>query len=131
MNFYRVPKDLLFIDDYVFYCKKEYFEKASRIAMWPGPGQTTVPIENLNKTYPDGDLFCKFERMHLVIFQMQKSLLPTCLILYSDETFELITFGFSIKTTVYRKFKEIARRIEADKIVNILFVTEMYTYDIH
>lgn len=129
MNFYRVPKDLLFIDDYVFYCKKEYFEKASRVALWPGPAQTRVPIENLSKMYPDGNLFSKFQLMHLVIFQMQKSLLPTCLILYSDDTFELITFGFSIKTTVYRKFNEIARRIEADKIVNILFVTEMYIYD--
>lgn len=130
MSFYHVPKDLLFIDDYVFNCKKEYFEKGSRVAMWSGPGQIRVPIENLNKAYPDGDLFHKFELMHLVTFQMQKSLLPTCLILYSDDTFELITFGFSIKTTVYRKFNEIARRIDADKIVNILFVTEMYTYDI-
>ncbi|MCD0472516.1 hypothetical protein [Flavobacterium sp. JAS] len=131
MNFYRVPKDLLFIDDYVFYCKKEYFEKASRVAMWPGSSQTRVPIENLNKTYPGGDLFSKFELMHLVFFQMQKTLLPTCLILYSDETFELDTFGFSIKTTVYRKFNEIARRIDADKIINVLFVTEMYTYDLN
>ena len=71
MNFYRVPKDLLFIDDYVFYCKKEYFEKASRVAMCSNPGQTRVPIENLSKMYPDGDLFSKFELMHLVIFQMQ------------------------------------------------------------
>jgi hypothetical protein len=130
MNFYRVPKDLLFIDDYIFYCKKEYFEKASRIALFSGPGQTRVPIENLNKVYPNGDLFNKFELMHVVIFQMGKSLLPTCLILYSDDTFELVTFGFSIKTTVYRKFNEIARRIEADKIVNVLFVTEMYIYDV-
>ncbi|PXY41836.1 hypothetical protein DMB65_04535 [Flavobacterium cheongpyeongense] len=130
MNFYRVPKDLLFIDDYIFYCKKEYFEKASRIALLSGSGQTRVPIENLNKMYPNGDLFSKFELMHVVIFQMGKSLLPTCLILYSDDTFELVTFGFSIKTTVYRKFNEIARRIEANKIVNVLFVTEMYIYDL-
>lgn len=130
MNFYRVPKDLLFIDDYIFNCKKEYFEKASRIALLSGPGQIKVPIEHLNKMYPNGDLFSKFELMHVVIFQMGKSLLPTCLILYSDDTFELVTFGFSIKTTVYRKFNEIARRIEADKIVNVLFVTEMYIYDL-
>lgn len=129
MNFYQVPKDMLFVDDYVFYCKKEYFEKASRVALLSGSGQTRVPIENLNKMYPNGDLFSKFELMHVVIFQMGKSLLPTCLILYSDDTFELVTFGFSIKTTVYRKFNEIARRIEADKIVNVLFVTEMYIYD--
>lgn len=130
MNFYQVPKDMLFVDDYVFYCKKEYFEKASRVALLSGSGQTRVPIENLNKMYPNGDLFSKFELMHVVIFQMGKSLLPTCLILYSDDTFELVTFGFSIKTTVYRKFNEIARRIEADKIVNVLFVTEMYIYDL-
>ena len=130
MNFYQVPKDMLFVDDYVFYCKKEYFEKASRVVLRSGSGETRVPIENLNKIYPNGDLFSKFELMHVVIYQMGKSLLPTCLILYRDETFELVTFGFSIKTTVYRKFNEIARRIEADKIVNVLFVTEMYIYDL-
>lgn len=128
INFYHVPKDMLFVDDYVFYCKKKYFEKASRVAMWAGPGQTRSAIENFNNTYPNGNLFDKFELMHLVIFQLQKTLLPTCLIVYSDDTFELNTFGSSIKTTVYRKFNEIARRIKADKIINILFVTEMYTY---
>lgn len=129
MNFYKVPKDMLFVDDYVFYCKKGYFEKASRVALLSGPDQLRVPIENINEMYPNGDLFSKFELMHVVIFQMGKSLLPTCLILYSDDTFELITFGFSIKTTVYRKFNEIAKRIEADKIVSILYVSEMYIYD--
>ncbi|KAF2519634.1 hypothetical protein E0W68_04620 [Flavobacterium salilacus subsp. salilacus] len=129
MNFYKVPRDMLFVDDYVFYCKKGYFEKASRIAIRIGQGQIRVPIENLNKVYPTGDLFNKFEMMHLVIFQMGKSLLPTCMILYSDDTFELVTFGFSIKTTLYRKFNEIAKRLEVDKIVSILFVSEMYIYD--
>lgn len=131
MNFYQVPRDMLFVDDYIFYCKKEYFEKASRVALLAGPEQIRVPVENLKKTYPNGDLFSKFELMHLVIFQMQKTLLPTCLILYSDDTFELNSFGFSIKTTAYRKFNEIAKRIEDDKIVSVLFVTEMYTYDIN
>ena len=129
LNFYRVPKEMLFIDDYVFYCKNEFFEKASRIAILIGEPQTKIPIENFNKNYPEGDLFQKFELMHLVTFQMQKSLLPTCLILYEDETFQLLSFGFSIKTTVYRKFNEIANRIDTDKIVSVLFVTEMYIYD--
>lgn len=129
MNFYKVPKDMLFIDDYVFYCKKQYFEKSARIALLSGQQPIRVPIESLNKIYQGDDLFTKFELMHLVIFQMQKTLLPTCLILYNDDTFELITFGSSIKTTVYRKFNEIAKRIETDKIVNIIFVTEMYVYN--
>jgi hypothetical protein len=129
MNFYRVPKEFLFIDDYVFYCKKEYFEKSSRVVMYTGSEHKRSPVENLNKMYPNGDIFNKFEMMHLVIFQMQKSLLPTCMILYSDDTFELLTFGFSIKTTLFRKFAEITKRIEADEIVGVICVTEMYTYD--
>ncbi|RYX87255.1 hypothetical protein EON73_01755 [bacterium] len=131
INFYRVPKDMLMVDDYVFYCKRNHFEKASRIALQGGPGLARVPIENLNKIYPNGDLFNKFELMHLVIYQMQKTLLPTCLIEYQDSTFELVTFGFSIQTTVYRKFNEISKRIEKDEIINILFVNEMYLYDLN
>ncbi len=129
LNFYRVPKDMLFIDDYVFYCKKNNFEKALRIELSVGPKQTRIPIENFNKAYPDGDLFEKFELMHLVIFQMQKTLLPTCLVLFSDDTFQLQTFGGSLKTTIYRKLHEIADRIETDGIVAVFFVTEMYVYD--
>ncbi|SDH29260.1 hypothetical protein [Mucilaginibacter gossypii] len=130
MNFYRVPKNMLFIDDYIFYCKKNHFEKASRVEMWAGPGEARSPLENLNKTYPNGDLFQKFELMHLVIFQMQKSLLPTCLVVYSNDTFEMLTYGGSIRTTMYRKFNELAKQIAAEGIVKVLFVTEMYIYDI-
>lgn len=130
MNFYRVPKDFLFSDDYVFNCKNEKFEKASRIALTTGNENHRAPIENLNQFKANGDILSKFELMHLVIFQMQNKLMPTCMLVYSDNTFELISFDCSIKTTVYRKFNEIAKRIEKDNIVNILFVTEMYTYTV-
>ena len=129
MNFYQVPKDFLLVDDYVFFAKKNSFEKGSRVTMWGGHGQTKCPIENLNIAYPNGDLYSKFEWMHLLTFQKQKTLLPTCMVVYSDNTFELLIFGCSIKTTVYRKFNEIAKRIEADAITHVLFVTEMYVYD--
>lgn len=129
LNFYRVPKDFLFADDYVFNCKHENFEKASRIALSFGNKNPRSPIENLDKYYPNGDILSKFELMHLVIFQMQNRLMPTCMIIYNDNTFEINSFESSIKTTVYRKFNEIAKRIENDEIVNILFVTEMYTYN--
>jgi hypothetical protein len=129
LNFYRVPKDMLFIDDYIFYSNKGIFDKASRIALLMGDKQNRIPVDRLNITYPNGNLFDKFELMHLVIYQMQKTILPTCLILYDDKTFELLTFGCSIKTTVYRKFHEISKRIEKDKLVSVLFVNEMYVYD--
>lgn len=129
LNFYLVPKDFLFVDDYVFNCKYEKFEKASRLALTFDHKNPRTPIANLNKLYPDGDILNKFELMHLVIFQMQKKLMPTCMLIYSDSTFELNSFDSSIKTTVYRKFNEIAKRIEKENIVNVLFVTEMYTYN--
>lgn len=129
LNFYRVPKNMLFIDDYIFYCKKNYFEKALRVELIVDSKQPRSPIENLNKIYPGGEVFEKFETMHLVMFQMQKKLLPTCLIVFSDKTFQLQTFGGSIKTTIYRKLHEIAKRIETDSIISVLFVTEMYIYD--
>lgn len=52
------------------------------------------------------------------------------MIVFDDNTFELNSFESSIKTTVYRKFNEIAGRIDKENIVNILFVTEMYTYNV-
>jgi hypothetical protein len=131
LNFYRIPKDFLFVDDYVFNCKYESFNKASRAAMGFDNKNLRSPIENLDKFSPDGDILHKFELMHLVIFQMQKKLMPTCMIVFSDNTFELNSFESSIKTTVYRKFNEIAKRIEKDNIINIFFVTEMYTYNIN
>lgn len=127
-NFYRMPKDFLFADDYVFNCKHENFERAYRTALTSGFENPRIPLENLDKFNTNGDIFSKFELMYLNIFQMQNTIMPTCMIVYSDNTFELNSFGFSIKTTVYRKFNEIAKRIEKDDIVNVLFVTEMHTY---
>lgn len=130
INFYRVPKDFLFVDDYVFNCKNKKFEKAYRSALTTGDASHRSPIENFNQFKSNGDIFSKFELMHLVIFQMQNELMPTCMIVYSDNTFEFNSFEFSIKNTVYRKFNEIAKRIEKDDIVNILFVSEMFTYSV-
>lgn len=130
MNFYRVPKDFLFADDYVFNCKYEFFERSARIALTSGIKNNRSPIDNLNRFGPNGNIFSQFELMHIVFYQMQKALLPTCMIIFNDDTFELLSFGFSIKTTVYRKFNEIAKRIEKENIINLLFVSEMNTFDI-
>lgn len=129
INFYRVPKDMLFVDDYIYYTKTNSFEKASRTALIASQPESRTPVENLNNLVPEGDLFIKFELMHLAFFQMQKTLMPTCFVVYNDNTFELLTFGFSIKTTIYRKLYEISKRLESDDIITVLLVTEMYMYD--
>ncbi|HRB71472.1 MAG TPA: hypothetical protein PK776_06450 [Flavobacterium sp.] len=130
IDFYRIPKNMLFVDDYIYYCTKNRFEKGSRVEMFLEGGNIRVPVERLNELYPVGDLFQQFQLMHLITFQMQNKLLPTCLVLYDDNTFELSSFGGSIKTTIYRKLNEVARKIETDRIVGVYFVIEMYIYNI-
>lgn len=130
-NFYRVPKNMLFIDDYVYYIQDDLFEKGSRAEFTVQPPLRRVPIANLSKMSPScraADLFDDFVIMHIVIFQMQGKMMPTCMIVYNDATFNLTSFESSIKTTTYRKFNEIANRIETDGIIKVLFVTEMLLY---
>ena len=59
---------------------------------------------------------------------MQNELMPTCLIFYKDQTMQFMSFDSSIKTTVYRKFNEVANRITTEEITEVLYVGEMYLY---
>ncbi|MDQ1140107.1 hypothetical protein [Pedobacter agri] len=129
-NFYKVPKNFLLIDDYIFYCQKDRFEKASRVEFFTDRFDEKISVSKLNDHYKSAgrDIFDGFVTWHLVIFQMQKLLMPTCIIFYNDDTFRMKSFDGSIKTTIYRKMNEIANTIEKDGINKIFFVNEMYTY---
>lgn len=129
LNFYRVPKDFLLVDDYTFNCKHETFERASRSALRFGTNNPRGSIKFLDRFSPDGDIFHKFELMHLSLMQHQETLMPTCMVIFNDDTFEINSFHSSIRTTVYRKFNEIANRIERENIKGVFFVSEMYVYD--
>jgi len=129
LKFHRIPKNMLLIDDYVFYTRKNLFEKASRAEINFPVNDTKVPVTNFEKMFSDSkDLFDNFIMMHLVTFQKQKCLMPTCLIIYNDQKMQFMSFESSIKTTIYRKLYEIANRIEAEGIVEIMYVGEMYQY---
>lgn len=129
LHFHRIPKNMLLTDDYVFYTRKNRFEKASRAELILGTNDQKVPLKNFEKMFPGSkDLFDNFIMMYLTIFQMQKSLMPTCLIIYKDEKMQFMSFESSIKTTIYRKLYEIANRIEVEGIIEVLYVGEMYQY---
>lgn len=129
MKFYRIPKNMLLTDDYIFYTRKNMFERASRAELSLGVKNGKIPSSNFEKMFPGSkDLFENFIMLHLVTFQMQKNLMPTCLIVYNDSTMQLISFDSSIKTTVYRKLYEIANRIEKEDIIDVMYVGEMYIY---
>ena len=130
LTFYNVPKNMLFVDDYVFFAKNSQFERASRAEMGLHTAQDRFPISAMDKFFEEvTDLFEKFIYMHIISFQAQKKIMPTAFIVHDDHTMRIRSFESSIKTTVYRKFYELARKVEADGIVCILFVTEMYQYD--
>ncbi|WP_262245862.1 hypothetical protein [Parapedobacter soli] len=129
LKFHRIPKNMLLTDDYIYYTKKNQFEKASRVEFNVPIDDQKVPVTILKKMFPDSkDLFDSFIMMHLVTFQMQKRLMPTCFIVYNDQKMQFVSFDSSIKTTIYRKLYEIANRIEPDGIIDVLYVGEMYNY---
>lgn len=133
LNFYRVPKNMLFTDDFAYYSKTDHFEKASRMEIMMPDISVRMPLSGfcdfLRKDSSEKrNPFDDFITMYIVIFQMQKTLMPTFMIMYEDETFALKSFHASIKTTMYRTINDIVKRIESDKIKSIFFVTEMLKY---
>lgn len=136
LNFYRVPKNFLFIDDYVYYIKEDSFEKAYRAEFQLTDKRNSnirIPLSAFYKSYPNfvegqTDLFNSFTLMHVFLFERQKKLMPTFMIVYEDDLYEFRSFESSIKTTLYRKITEINSKIETDKIKAILFVSEMLNY---
>lgn len=122
-KFNKIPKNMLFIDDYVYYCKKDKFEKAERTEFFVSHNSTKAPLNSFCDFLKIGtgekrDVFRAFIKMYLVIFSKQRSIMPTFMIIYKNDTFEFKTFQSSIKTTLYRKINEIVRKIETEKIVS-------------
>jgi hypothetical protein len=129
LNFYRTPKDFFLVDDYTFNCTYKTFERASRSALSFGDNNPRSSIKFSDKFSSDGDIFHELELMHLAIMQFQETLMPTCIVIFKDDTFEINSFHSSIRTTVYRKFNEIANRIDKENIKGVFFVSEMRVYD--
>lgn len=133
-NFYRTPKNMLFIDDFVYYSQEDQFEKASRIELMGTDLPVKMPLSCFYKLLDkdnnkQGNIFDNFITLHLFIFSKQKTLMPTFMIVYEDETFSFKSFNASIKTTMYRTINDIAKRIEPDNVKSIFCVTEMLKYD--
>lgn len=133
MSFYQVPKSMLFIDDFAYYPQEDHFEKASRIKMITPNFSSRTPISKFcyflkKDKIEKRNYFNDFILLHIAIFTMQKKMMPTFMIIYDDETFELKSFDASIKTTIYRTINEITNKIEQDKIKSIFYVCEMLTY---
>jgi len=135
LHFHRAPKDLWFIDDYVFYRKDHVFEKGARceMVMPYNPESSYKNLCDMVGIKNEGDYveetFRAFELMHIATFTMQKKLMPTIMALNEDGTLAIVSYDASIKTTTYRKINEIARNIRnGAPIVAVFHVCEMVLY---
>lgn len=134
--FHKMPKEAWFVDDYVFYSKDGYFEKGQRYEMIT-PHSTGVKCSDFcNKLKMDltddfiQDTFEAFKRLHIVHYAMQRSLMPTILVLNKDGILSMTMYHASIKTTIYRKIYELASEIKKNtNIVAVFLVGEMIYYD--
>lgn len=127
--FSSIPRDMFLIADYVYYSQKHEFERAARSAIVLGEHKATLPRMPLevfcNGVFKDiGDTaFEKFVIMHVSLGS--SDLMPTIMIIYQDDTYELDAFNSDIKTTVYRKINETASKIANEDVREVFW---MQTY---
>lgn len=122
MHFLLLPRDILFVIDYVYYPFTEEFERAGRMAMLMGKGgqMPKVSLSNLDDgmfAQAGNNYFEKFIIMNTVI--KTADLMPTIWTVYGDNTFTMDIFHSDIKTTIYRKMNELADNILKSDIKEI------------
>ena len=139
-------KDISFIRDYAYEINKELivgetgqlyvgFEKSD---IMPIPDMRTPLKSFLNLGKTEGnldeeanifDVLRHFIVMHIICFQQQNhSIMPVFMIIFKDDTYSLMPFIASIKSTFYRKINEISDRPDFDEVTAVLYCGEYYTY---
>ena len=135
LHFHCTPKEAWFVDDYVYYRKDNVFEKGERYEILT-PFKTAITYsilcEHMHVDVTGNsieDSFNAFTKMHIVAFMNQKKLMPTIFTLREDGVISMAMYEASIKTTTYRKIKDIADDIiSGEPIVAVFHVSEMLIY---
>lgn len=127
--------EVLFIEDYVFYCDGSRFERGE-LVLPQLPEEPVSVIEMLRRygaKYPSTDPkeFMKImARLHLLIYKKQGNhLMPAIFVVYANGTCRVISFDATLRTTAYRKINEIAARVIPDNIKYITLIHEAYMYN--
>ena len=123
----HTPLDFITVDDYVYYPEKDEFERGGRLSSMLGGGMVPPrsPLKNMNRipSIREDDFFQKFVVMNIILGTTD--LMPTFMVVYKDDTFQLISFHADVKTTFYRKINEVAATIMADDVQEVYY---MMTY---
>lgn len=134
-------KELSFICDYALERNKEVVE-GERTAMYIPMGDgRVIQSSELRNTLDNpifgnlkggvSELFLQFASMHTVIFQMQgHNIMPVFMLVYDDQTYRMIPFTASIKTTFYRTVQEIINMKDFKEVTAVFWCGEYYIYDV-
>lgn len=123
-------RDMLLVNDYVYYPQQDIFERAERIGLSTNSIDVSIPripLSNGNWNMFGGNktsLFDKFVMMHIIIGSAD--LMPTTMIVYDDETCEMDTYHSTNKTTGYRKINETAKKVKTNNVKEV-YVMQTYT----
>ena len=130
LDILKFPKDMLFCVDYLYhYTCKTFKIGAYSIIQHPTMTKRST-LGHFNKSFKKtNNSFNNFIIWHTICFQKQKKIMPTFMIIYEDDTFMFESFGFSIRTTLYRKINTISKRVKDEGIKAIYFVSESYVYE--
>lgn len=118
--------------DYTYYRSTDSFERGQlfTIAM-PEIRYPKSILDGIVKGMrgPVSDFFEAFVWIHSLIYiQQRKKLMPTFFVEYEDDSYQIITFAATIRTTMYRYVNRIACMVEKENIKNVYFVTEFIGY---
>ena len=118
--------------DYSYYRSTDSFERGSLISMkLPDVHSSVERFMKLPKSSkaPIKDFFDAFIWMHSMFYFLQKgNILTTFFVEYEDKTYRTLSFAATLRTTFYRFINRVASIVSNDKIVSVLFVTEMVSY---
>lgn len=95
-----------------------------------------IPIDanlSITKDVVDDDmqLFKFYASIHYTIFKAQNNnIMPTFIIIYDDNTVSYMPFVATIKTTFYKKSRQVEKMVMGNNIRVIYFVGENYYYPI-
>ena len=127
-----IPRDFWLVNDYVYYPIKEEFERAGRIAMVMDIDNKRVATRRPLKEFTeakyfnyDGTPYGNFILMHAMLRAIRPGIdiMPVIMVIYNDNTYDMDAFHADIKTTVYRKINEVARRISYENIKEVYFMS--------
>lgn len=131
-------KQLSFITDasFNFITKKIEFNGSANILFQDGNGIISSEVKkiplNSEQKFLVGDTildkFMNFIVFHIMIYNIQHTIMPTFIVIYKDDTFTIENIILFNKAVLYRKINEISKRVESEKIVTVLYVGENISY---